>query len=152
MSDISTFLDIYEMLLLRDFGRSLIHWGGLNVPFFNFYRTQVSLGSDLWVWFSLTHSLRLDVFMHTFDPKVRYMITIIIVAQNYPIHHQAGILSESIVFSPRRTCPESSPSSPSWFRPHPEVTFHPNLNPILAPRCQCYIHLRQFCYVQISSN
>ena len=41
---------------------------------------------------------RLDVFMHTFDPKVRYMITIIIVAQNYPIHHQAGILSESIMF------------------------------------------------------
>ena len=31
--------------------------------------------------------------MHTFDSKFRYMITIIIVAQNDPIHHQAGIQS-----------------------------------------------------------
>ena len=58
---------------------------------------------------------RLDVFMHTFDSKFRYMITIIIVAQNDPINHQAGIQSGSLVFSPRRTCPEPSPSSPSWF-------------------------------------
>ena len=58
---------------------------------------------------------RLDVFMHTLDSKFRYMITIIIVAQNDPIHHQAGIQSGSLVFSPRRTCPEPSPSSPSWF-------------------------------------
>ena len=58
---------------------------------------------------------RLDVFMHTLDSKFRYMITTIIVAQNDPIHHQAGIQSGSLVFSPRRTCPEPSPSSPSWF-------------------------------------
>ena len=31
--------------------------------------------------------------MHTLDSKFRYMITIIIVAQNDPIHHQAGIQS-----------------------------------------------------------
>ena len=37
MSDIGTFSDIYEMLLLRDFGRSLIHWEGLNVPFFIYF-------------------------------------------------------------------------------------------------------------------
>ena len=54
---------------------------------------------------------RLDVFMHTLDSKFRYMITIIIVAQNDPIHHQAGIQSGSIMFSPRSTCPEPSPSS-----------------------------------------
>ena len=51
------------------------------------------------------------LFMHTFDFKFKYMITIIIVAQNDPIHHQAGIQSGSLVFSPRRTCPEPSPSS-----------------------------------------
>ena len=43
---------------------------------------------------------RLGLFMHTFDSKFRYMITIIIVAQNDPIHHQAGIQSGSLVFSP----------------------------------------------------
>ena len=58
---------------------------------------------------------RLGLFMHTFDSKFRYMITIIIVAQNVPIHHQVGIQSGSHVFSPRRTCPEASPSSPSLF-------------------------------------
>ena len=52
---------------------------------------------------------RLDVFMHTLDSKFRYMITIIIVAQNDPIHNQAGILSGSIVFSPRRICPDPPP-------------------------------------------
>ena len=32
---------------------------------------------------------RLDVFMHTLDSKLRYMITIIIISQNDPFHHKA---------------------------------------------------------------
>ena len=59
---------------------------------------------------------RLDVFMQTLDSKFRYMITIIIVFRNDPIYRQVEIQSGSIVFSPRRTCPEPLPSSPSWFR------------------------------------
>ena len=56
---------------------------------------------------------RLDVFMHTLDTKFRYMITIIIVAQNDPIHHQAGIQSGSLVFSP--TLEPSNASDFTWW-------------------------------------
>ena len=53
------------------------------------------------------------LFMHTHNSKLRYMITIIIVAQNDPIHHQAGIQSGSLVFSP--TLEPSNASDFTWW-------------------------------------
>ena len=113
------------MLLLRDFGRSLIHWGGLNDPFSIFIGpmcprwphsspgwdsereqcvlTKEDMSSSMigrmqrrlttMRWRGRAAS---STYMRTTCPpspfKFRYMVTIIIVAQNDPIHHQAGIL------------------------------------------------------------